>query len=109
MKYKILTGKIIEVGGRAEPCTQISTSLPATAAEASAALMPADMGAGLSPARELAEALWREMLVPEPTLEAWMENSARRAKEWNGAAIRTSSPEDHVADLIAAGLVVPVE
>lgn len=56
--------------------------------------------------RGIAEALWQEMLVPEPTLEAWMLGSARRAKDWNGAVIRTGSPEEHVRDLIAAGLLV---
>ncbi len=55
--------------------------------------------------REVAEALWQLMLVPEPTLEEWMEGSARRAHEWNGATIRTTTPEDHVEDLIAAGFL----
>ena len=59
--------------------------------------------------RGLAEALWQEMFVPEPTLEEWMQGSARRAKLWNGSAIHTTSPEDHVRDLIAAGLLTPLE
>ena len=57
----------------------------------------------------LAEQLWGLMKFPEPTLEEWMVNSARRSKEWNGAEIRTTSPEDHVRDLIAAELLVTVE
>ena len=55
--------------------------------------------------REVAEALWRLMMVPEPTLEEWMVGSARRAKEWDGAVIRTTSPEDHVEDLISSGFL----
>jgi hypothetical protein len=58
--------------------------------------------------RGLAEALWQEM-IPDPTLEEWMVGSAKRAKMWNGSVIRTSSPEDHVRDLIDAGLLIPVE
>ena len=56
----------------------------------------------------VAEALWQMMLVPPPTLEEWMEGSARRAANWNGSAVRTSSPEEHVQDLIAAGLLAPL-
>lgn len=55
--------------------------------------------------REVAEALWHLMMVPEPTLEEWMVGSARRAKEWDGSLIRTTSPEEHVEDLIAAGFL----
>lgn len=53
----------------------------------------------------IAEALWQMKLVPEPTLEEWMLGSAIRAKNWNGAVIRTSSPEEHVQDLIEAGFL----
>lgn len=56
----------------------------------------------------IAEALWRLMLVPEPTLEEWMLGSAKRAKDWNGSTIRTTSPEDHVRDLIEAELLTPL-
>jgi hypothetical protein len=59
--------------------------------------------------RGIAEALWQLMLVPEATLKEWMEGSARRAQVWNGSVIRTSSPEEHVRDLIAAGLLTPLE
>jgi hypothetical protein len=37
-----------------------------------------------------------------------MIGSAQRAKNWNGAIIRTSSPEEHVQDLIDAGVLTPV-
>lgn len=57
--------------------------------------------------RGIAEALWHMKLVPEPTLEEWMLGSAERAKMWNGAIVRTSSPEEHVLDLVAAGLLTP--
>jgi hypothetical protein len=59
--------------------------------------------------RGIADALMREMFIPDPTLEAWMQGSAKRAKMWNGSVIRTSSPEDHVRDLISAGILTPVE
>jgi hypothetical protein len=59
--------------------------------------------------RGLAEVLRQEMFIPDPTLEEWMIGSARRAKIWCGAVVRTSSPEDHVRDLIEAGLLIPVE
>jgi hypothetical protein len=59
--------------------------------------------------RGLAEALWHEMLIPEATLDEWMPGSARRAHMWNGSTIRTSSPEDHVRDLIEAGLLTPLD
>ncbi len=58
--------------------------------------------------RGIAEALWQMMLVPPPTLEEWMQGSAKRAKDWNGAVIRTGSPEEHVRDLIEAGLLTPL-
>lgn len=55
--------------------------------------------------KDAAECLWKMMFTPEPTLEAWMQGSAQRAKAWNGSAIRTSSAEEHVEDLIAAGIL----
>ena len=54
-------------------------------------------------------ALWQMMLVPEPTLEEWMAGSAKRALEWDGSIIRTSSPQEHIQDLITAGLLVQVK
>jgi len=42
-------------------------------------------------------------------LEEWMQGSARRARDWNGAIIRTSSAEDHVRDLIEAGILTPLD
>jgi hypothetical protein len=59
--------------------------------------------------RGIAEALRREMLIPDPTIEEWMLGSAKRAKNWNGAVVRTTSPEEHVQDLIAAGILVVTE
>ena len=59
--------------------------------------------------RALAEALWREMKFPDPSLEEWMRGSAARAKNWNGAVIRTTSPEEHMLDLIAAGILMPLD
>ena len=58
--------------------------------------------------RGIAEALWQMMLVPPPTLEEWMQGSAKRAKDWSGAVIRTGSAEEHVRDLIEAGLLTPL-
>jgi len=59
--------------------------------------------------RGIAEALWHLMFDPPPTLEEWMQGSARRAKDWNGAIVRTSSAEDHVRDLIEAGILTPLD
>lgn len=56
-----------------------------------------------------AEYLWQMMFTPEPTLEAWMQGSAQRAKAWNGSVIRTGSAEAHVEDLIAAGILERVD
>lgn len=56
--------------------------------------------------RQLAEALWQSKFDPEPTLEAWMAGSARRAAIYNGSVIRTCSPEAHVQDLIRAGFLM---
>jgi len=55
--------------------------------------------------REVAEALWKLMMVPEPTLEEWMVGSARRAREWDGSVVRTTSPEEHIEDLITSGFL----
>ncbi len=48
------------------------------------------------------------MLMPPPTLEEWMGGSGLRAANWNGSAVRTSSPEEHVQALIAVGLLAPL-
>ena len=57
----------------------------------------------------IAEALRGLMLVPPATLEEWMLGSARRAKDWNGSVIRTGSAEEHVRDLLEAGLLTPLD
>ena len=59
--------------------------------------------------RGLAEALRMEMMIPDPDMEEWMLNSAYRAHMWNGSVIRTSSVEDHVRDLIEAGILTPLD
>lgn len=58
--------------------------------------------------RQLAEVLWRNKFDPEPTLEAWMAGSARRAAIFDGSVIRTCNPEAHVEDLIRAGFITAV-
>ncbi|MDR0467159.1 MAG: hypothetical protein LBH94_07370 [Deltaproteobacteria bacterium] len=57
----------------------------------------------------IAEALRLEMMIPPPSLKEWMLGSAQRAKNWNGSAIRTSSPEEHVQDLVEAGILTPMD
>ena len=54
---------------------------------------------------ELAEQLWKSQFAPPATLEDWMEGSAERARLWNGAALRIDTPEHHIQDLLAAGLI----
>ena len=59
--------------------------------------------------RQLAEKLWRSEYYQEPTIVEWMASSAREAVEINGSVLRTSSPEDHVEDLIRAGFITRIE
>ena len=59
--------------------------------------------------RQLAEILWQTKWDPEPTLEEWMQASAKRAAVYDGSIVRTSSPEEHVEDLIRIGVVSPVD
>ena len=59
--------------------------------------------------RQLAEKLWRSKFNPEPSIEEWMDGSARRGAMYDGSVIRTSSPEAHVEDLIRAGFITRIE
>ena len=54
---------------------------------------------------ELAKELWQSQFDPPATLEEWMQGSAERAKLWNGAILRTDSVDNHIADMLAAGLL----
>lgn len=58
--------------------------------------------------RQLAERLWQTKWEPEPTLEEWMHASARRCAIYDGSVTRTTTPEEHVEDLIRIGVVTPV-
>ncbi|MDE5831744.1 MAG: hypothetical protein K2H64_01950 [Desulfovibrio sp.] len=58
--------------------------------------------------RELAVKMWQSMFDPNPTLEEWMEGSAKRAKIYNLSEIRTDTVDHHMEDLIKAGFVSPV-
>lgn len=57
---------------------------------------------------DIAEELWGQVMVPEPSLEAWMRQSADRARLWNGSILSTTSPEEHIRDMISAGLLTPL-
>lgn len=59
--------------------------------------------------RQLAEILWQTKWNPEPTLEEWMQASARRCAVYDGSPVRVTTPEEHVEDLIRLGVVTPVE
>ena len=59
--------------------------------------------------RHLAEALWQTKWDPEPTIEEWMAESARRCAMWDNSVIRTVSPEAHVEDLLACGFLERLE
>lgn len=59
--------------------------------------------------RQLAEKLWQTKWLPEASLEDWMRESARRCAIYDGSVVRTSSPEEHVEDLIKIGVLTPVE
>lgn len=54
---------------------------------------------------ELAGQLWQSQFAPPASLEEWMAGSAERARLWNGAELRTDSPEHHIEDMLAAGLL----
>ena len=58
--------------------------------------------------RDIAKALRAMMLVPDAGLEEWMAGSAKRAKDWSGAEVSAASPEEHIRDLVAAGMLEPV-
>jgi len=55
--------------------------------------------------RELAEEYWQSQFDPPPTIEEWMAGSAKRARIWNEAEIRTDTVEHHIEDLIANGFI----
>jgi hypothetical protein len=57
---------------------------------------------------ELAAHLWRSQFDPPPNLQDWMTGSAERARLWNGAQVRTDTPEHHIEDLLAAALLEEV-
>lgn len=59
--------------------------------------------------QELVEQLWQLTFGPEPSIEEWMHASAHRALLWNGSHIRVNSPQNHVQDLIAYGVVEALE
>lgn len=59
--------------------------------------------------RQLAELLWQTKFIPEATIEEWVEGSARRAAQWDGSVLSTSSPEAHVEDLIRKGFLTVLE
>ena len=58
---------------------------------------------------DLAEARWHSQFSPPETMQEWMQGSAERAQMWNGAILRTDTPENHVDDLIAFGFLERVE
>ena len=60
-------------------------------------------------ADELCWKLWQSMFKPNKTFKLWMKGSARRAKNWNGARVRTGNAENHLADLIAYNIVTLLE
>lgn len=57
----------------------------------------------------LALSLWQTKFMPEPTIKAWMEGSAERARVYSGAEIRTDTPDHHIQDLITHGFLTPDE
>lgn len=53
--------------------------------------------------------LWRSMLKPNKTITLWMLGNAKRALNWNGALVRTSSLSAHLTDLIRYNIVIMVK
>lgn len=58
---------------------------------------------------ELAHKLWESQFIPPPTIEQWMQGSAKRAYMWNKAKISTATVDEHIADLILHGFVEEVQ
>lgn len=55
--------------------------------------------------RDIAEKLWQSAFIPDPTIEEWMANFARRENIWDGAVLRTDSVDNLVEDLFATGRI----
>lgn len=55
---------------------------------------------------DIANVLWQQVMVPEPSLHDWMEENAKRAEMWDGTVLPVSSVEDHIRAMIAAGHLV---
>ena len=57
-------------------------------------------------ATEVCTVLWHSMKFNlHPSLQSWMEANAKIMKGVQGAALRTDSPEHHVDDMLAAGVL----
>lgn len=59
-------------------------------------------------AEDLATALWKSKFIPEPTLQDWMQESAKKAAMWDGTVVRTKDIETHIEDLIRFGFLKKV-
>jgi hypothetical protein len=53
----------------------------------------------------IAVALSRLQFEPSASLQEWMEGSAERAYMWNKSVVSTESAEQHILDLVSAGLI----
>ena len=60
-------------------------------------------------AQEICEMLWKSMFMPDENFELWMEGSARRAKNWNGALISCVNAQEHLDGLIRNEIVELLE
>ncbi len=61
-------------------------------------------------AREVCEALWHSMKFKlEPTVEAWMQANAKVMANMRGAELRTDTCENHVADMLATGVLLQID
>lgn len=58
---------------------------------------------------DLANQLWQSKFIPEPSIQEWMLGSAERAALYSGAVIRSDTLNNHMTDLLSAGLVVLLE
>ena len=59
-------------------------------------------------AKDLATALWKSQFIPEPTLQDWMQESAKKVAMWDGTVIRTKNIEAHIDDLVQSGFLKKV-
>lgn len=58
---------------------------------------------------EVANIMMSLNFSPTDNMDEWLKMSAARVKLWNGAIISTDNPEQHILDMLAAGVLERLE